>query len=728
MKNVKRYRRAVEARLRPWFQRYGRRRVLIAIGCVLYLLLGGSVILATHALIVEPELHRVAAQKDAPVGPLLWKIRFTSLFNLLTLSALGFGIWWLAAMRPFSEFQRRVRSKLSDSASEEMRVLSYWYERRSSQLEAALEDNRSFREQTQRLSNEQQSILLSREAMLNMTQDAMLLTDADGIVIDVSPATASLLHRTRADLSGQAFEAVAPLYDHRREIPQEHPLKDYLRSAIPHAVGTPRLDQALLINLLHEPIPVLIAVSAISDGEGRTIGAMVRINRLDSAAETVAHSYVAATPVEELSLPGDNAEPTRDWATDLLSKGALDKRLDELAANAAQHNKTHALLFVRVDGLIRINESYGFWAGEQALWHAARTFKEAMEERGSSYRVSNSRFAAVLADCTLEDAMALARRIREDAERRELVWDGKPVSCTLSVAVVMIGISGENRQGLLAKAESLLDEAKARGGNLVLQELPDDAMTLRRREDQHWLTWLEPRLADGRAHLIYQRMQALAADGGLPNLEVFLRVEDDDGVWLEPGHFMPALQRMHRTTELDLWVLTTLLGKLSRDGALLEAHGLACLNFASTSLADNEFGARVFELLAGASVPANRLCFEVDESFAIAQSATLQRFMDMIRPTGVRFALDRCHTTMGITHLRHLPVDTMKIHPRVTRHIESDPLDRTHLEWICQAAHLLGRKTAAINIESTASLQLLRNAGVDYAQGFAIGKYEMMLK
>lgn len=693
-------------------------------------MLGSLVLLATHALIVEPELRSIAARNDAAVESLLWKIRFYSLFNLLTLSAIGFGIWWLAAMRPFSAFQQRVRTRLADSgASEEMRVLSYWYERRSSQLEAALEDNRSVREQVTRLSSDQQSILLSREAMLSMTQDAMLLTDAEGLVLDVSPATAALLHRTREDLSGRAFSEVVPLYDHRHEIPQEHPLGDYLQQAITQIGDTPRLDQAILINLLHEPIPLLITISAIRDGDGQTIGAMVRLNRLDPAAENTAQAYITAPPVEELSLPSEEgAEPARDWATDLLAKGALEKRIDELASNAALGDKTHALLFVRVDDLIRISETHGFWAGEQALWHGARTFKDALDERGSSYRVSNSRFAAVLVDCALEDALQLAHRIREDAERRELVWDGKPVSCTLSVAVVMIDGSGEGRQALLGKAESLLDEAKARGGNRVLQELPSDAVTLRRREDQHWLTWLEPRLEDGRAHLIYQRMQALSADGGLPNFEVFLRIEDDDGVWLEPSHFMPALQRLHRTVDLDLWVLKTLLAMLERDSSLLEQHALACLNFAPTSLEDAEFGARVFELLVGSTVPAKRLCFEIDESFAISQSAMLQRFMDMIRPTGVRFALDRCHTTMGITHLRHLPVDTMKIHPRVTRHIESDALDRTHLEWICQAAHLLGRKTAAINIESTASLQLLKAAGVDYAQGFAVGKFEMLLK
>src|SRR5690606_34485891 len=199
-----------------------------------------------------------------------------------------------------------------------------------------------------------------------------------------------------------------------------------------------------------------------------------------------------------------------------------------------------------------------------------------------------------------------------------------------------------------------------------------------------------------------------------PLVEFFLRVEDDDGVWLEPGYYLPAIERLQQSHRVDLWILSHPLDALEKNPRLPESHAVACLNLASQSLLNPEFAASAFEIIGNSPIDAQRLCFEIDEGFAVGQSSVVQRFMEQLRPLGVRFSLDRCHTTMGITQLRHLPIDFMKIHPSVTRNIDSDALDRTHLKWICEAAHLLGRRSCAINIESDSALGPLRAAGVDF--------------
>ncbi|MFP5307216.1 MAG: EAL domain-containing protein, partial [Gammaproteobacteria bacterium] len=235
------------------------------------------------------------------------------------------------------------------------------------------------------------------------------------------------------------------------------------------------------------------------------------------------------------------------------------------------------------------------------------------------------------------------------------------------------------------------------------------------------------RLENGRAHLISQELRSLHEPPHPPLAEFFIRVEDDDGVWLEPGYYLPAIERLRESHRVDLWALTHLLDALSRNRLLFDTHAVVSLNLAPQTLLEGSFAAAAFEAVACSEVPAERLCFEIDEAFSVSQSSVVQRFMEQLRPTGVRFALDRCHTTTGITQLRHLPIDYMKIHPSVTRNIETDALDRAHLEWICEAAHLLGRKTAAINIESESALSLLRASGVDYAQGSAVNKFGPMM-
>jgi len=607
--------------------------------------------------------------------------------------------------------RRAWRQAQIDDASERLRQLTEQYDRRAGQLNAALQVNRGFREKLGKVDSEQQSILRSREALLSLTQDAMLLTDADSKVLALSPAACTLLRAPRESLIGRNFDDVTPLFEEGSAGSKKEPVRELIQRSLQSSSAIPQLRAAQLIAPQQAPVRVMVTSAAILDAAGKAIGAMVRVNHVDGFK-------VDPAAKADLGLTDSNLH---DWGTNLLSREPFERRVGELANDAKVSNKQHVMLYLRVDDLARINDEHGFWASEQLLWHAARNFAMSLTDAGSGYRASNSRFAALLSKTDLTQAMEIAERLRAHAQANDLVWEGKTLVCTFSIAVVVI--DGQNElQELLADAETLLSEAKNRGGNVVLQSIPNDTAKQRRRDDQLWLDWILPRLGDGRAHLISQVMQPLGHSDAQPMVEFFIRVEDDDGVWLEPGYYLPAVERLRQSQRVDLWVLRTLLRALAENPNVLKTHAAASINLSSAALLDAEFVSNVFEIIGNSPVAASQICFEIDEGFALSQSSVVQRFVEQLRPMGPRFALDRCRTTMGITQLRHLPVDYMKIHPRVTQNLATDPLERTHLEWICQAAHLLGRKTAAINVESTANVELLRKAGVDYAQGSAVNK------
>jgi diguanylate cyclase (GGDEF)-like protein len=645
-------------------------------------------------------------------------------FAALTISllALGYMVWRGSVRTPIERLFARLRERRKKPAEareeEHLRALTAEGEKRASQLNAMVQLNRGLREKLSALGNEHAAVLRSRDAALTITQDAVLLTDRNGVVIGVSGATATLLRSPRESLVGKRFDDVAPLFEDGSGHFRDHPLRDFLGGVLAAATGIPKLRQAVLVNHENEPVPVFMTASAIVDAGGQVIGATMRFNRSDAAAPEQAGG-------RGLSLSDTEMD---SWSGKLLSREPFERRLDELVTDARDHSVEHALLYARIDDLDRINDQAGYWAGEQVLWHAAKHFAMALADIGTGYRPSNSRFGALLVGQDMVKALEIAERVRAHAQANEFVWEGKRIACTLSIAVLPIGADGSGaRPQLLGAAETLLAQAKQHGGNRVLHEMPTAAVGARRRDDQTWLDWLLPRLDDGRAHLISQELQPLADDTQKPLVEFFIRVEDDDGVWLEPGYYLPAIERLQQSSRVDLWVLRHLLTALERTPKLLETHAVASLNLASQSLLQPDFAASAFEIIGNSPIGAERLCFEIDEGFALSQGSVVQRFMEQLRPLGVRFALDRCHSTNGITQLRHLPVDTMKIHPSVTRSIDKDPLDRAHLKWICEAAHLLGRKTAAINIESEPMLEQLRLAGVDYAQGSAVNKIGPMM-
>ncbi|MFA5938977.1 MAG: EAL domain-containing protein [Sinimarinibacterium sp.] len=636
--------------------------------------------------------------------------------------ALAAASWWLAVARPLARLQEQLRAPPAPAPAAppgEARSQEPQQERDklSNQLNAMLQMNRTMRDKLARLGAEQQSALRARDALLGATQDPLILTDAAGTVLGVSGPAATSLRRAREDLIGKRFEDVVPLFQAGVGAFEKHPLRQFLTGVLSSRSGIPQIQQAVLLTADNEPITVFVTAGAIVDGASQVIGGTVRFARTDTPA-----SEPAATPTLSLSDSEMGA-----WAAKLLSREPFERRIEDLLIESRGTGAHHMLLYLRVDELERINDQAGYWAGEQALWHAAKNFALALVDAGTGYRCSNNRFASLLIGHDETRALAVAERIRSHAENNDLVWEGKSIRCTFSIAVLPLDRDTPKLSDLLGAAETLLSEARRRSGNCVLHKIPDEAAVSRQRDDQTWLEWLLPRLDSGRAHLISQETRSLSVPPLRPLLEFFIRVEDDDGVWLEPGYYLPAIERLHQSHRVDLWALQHLLEALAKDLALFETHGMASLNLAPQTLLDDTFAARAFETIAGSMVPAERLCFEIDEAFAVSQSSVVQRFMEQLRPLGVRFALDRCHTTTGITQLRQLPIDYMKIHPQITRNIESDALDRTHLEWICQAAHLLGRKTVAINIESPAALSLLRTAGVDYVQGSAVNKMGPMM-
>lgn len=669
------------------------------------------------ALIATLQLFALEPRLDSTLHPLF---RAVALAQGLALLAVGYLIWRSSVRSPVERLFARLRQRRPaprENNAEQLRALTEEGDKRLAQLNSMMQMNRSLRDKVSRLGAEHLAALRSRDAALGISQDAILLTDAAGAVIGVSAATATLLRSPRESLVGKRFDDIAPLFEDGSGHFRDHPMRNFLATVSSAPGGIPQIRQAVLINHENEPVPVFLTASAFVDGSGQSLGCSVRFSRADASAPEQ-----TARPTISLGEAEMDA-----WSSKLLSREPFERRLDELIADAGDNGVQHALVYLRIDDLDRINDQSGYWAGEQALWHAAKQFAMALNDVGTGYRPSNSRFAALLVGCDLEHALQVAERVRAHAAANELIWNGKRIACTFSIAVLPITRDGGGRPQLLGQAETLLADAKNRGGNRVLHEMPADAPAARRREDHTWLEWLTPRLEDGRAHLISQELRPLVENSQKPLVEFFLRVEDDDGVWLEPGYYLPAIERLQQAHRVDLWTLTHLLQALEKNPRLLETHAVACLNLASQSLLNPEFAPSAFEIIGNSPIDARRLCFEIDEGFAVGQSSVVQRFMEQLRPLGVRFSLDRCHTTMGITQLRHLPIDFMKIHPSVTRNIDSDALDRTHLNWICEAARLLGRRSCAINIESDSALASLRAAGVDFAQGSAVNKIGPMM-
>jgi len=122
-------------------------------------------------------------------------------------------------------------------------------------------------------------------------------------------------------------------------------------------------------------------------------------------------------------------------------------------------------------------------------------------------------------------------------------------------------------------------------------------------------------------------------------------------------------------------------------------------------------------------ISANKLCFEITETAAISNIASAKTFLGRLRNLGCRFALDDFGSGIAsFGYLRELPLDFIKIDGSFVRNLQSDSLSPIIIKTVCDLARVLGMKTIAESVEDLHVLDQLRDLGVDYVQGYALGR------
>jgi EAL domain-containing protein (putative c-di-GMP-specific phosphodiesterase class I)/PAS domain-containing protein len=226
--------------------------------------------------------------------------------------------------------------------------------------------------------------------------------------------------------------------------------------------------------------------------------------------------------------------------------------------------------------------------------------------------------------------------------------------------------------------------------------------------------------------LFAQIIQPLAASAPWPRLfEVLLRLQEEERYMAPPGGFIPVAERYNLMVDIDRWVVRNVIkwcmDKQRNDAAW--RMPLYCVNLAGASLRDLEFAPYVRDELQRQKFPSGNLCFELAEPDVINHYSAAQAFMAALKPLGCRFTLDAFGSTkVSFALLKGLTLDFLKIDGIIIQNLLKDPVELARTRAIAHASQKIGVRTIAEFVESDDMLAKLREIGVDYAQGFAIGK------
>lgn len=237
-----------------------------------------------------------------------------------------------------------------------------------------------------------------------------------------------------------------------------------------------------------------------------------------------------------------------------------------------------------------------------------------------------------------------------------------------------------------------------------------------RRERSRWAAFVSDAVAGGNLVLHAQPIVDLR-NGQVTQAELLVRLIDRDrpSGLIAPGEFLPAAERYDLVAPIDLWVVSRAL-QLAKDHCVE-------INLSGRTISSPEHVAAIERLVAASGAPPQNIIFEITETAVVENLAAARRFAERLRAAGCLFALDDFGVGFGtFTYLKHLPVDYLKIDIEFVRNLVEDPIDRHVVHAMVAVASGFGIKTIAEGVEDQATLELLENMGVDYAQGYWTGR------
>ena len=419
-------------------------------------------------------------------------------------------------------------------------------------------------------------------------------------------------------------------------------------------------------------------------------------------------------------------QSTHDPVTDLANRRVLAEKLEHAVKRMRVQGLAHALCHIDLDGFKIVNDGGGHVAGDAFLQQVAVLLTGRVRGSDTVARIGPDEFGVLFENCALEQACSVADELRRALASLNFVWGGRTYTLTCTVGVIPVTLDDTENVDFMAAAESACAAAREIGPNRVhVVRIREDAQQ-QWRGQAAWIPVIQDALEQERLRLFRQPIAELAADDEAPkHFELLLRLCNEAGELIGPFEMMNAAERYNLATRIDRWVTSTALSWLSRQPEVLQGELYYNINLSSQSLVDHDFLDTLVATIEGVEGLGSQVCFEITETAAISNVHDAMRFIRTLQARGCRFALDDFGSGVcSFGYLRKIPVDYLKIDGQFVRNIANDAQDYAMVRSINEIGQLMGKKTVAEFVEDAEILERLRHIGVDFAQGYFIGKPE----
>jgi diguanylate cyclase (GGDEF)-like protein len=409
-----------------------------------------------------------------------------------------------------------------------------------------------------------------------------------------------------------------------------------------------------------------------------------------------------------------------DSLTGLLNRRRFRAELDQYVSFSARYGGRGAVMVIDIDGLKEVNDKFGHQAGDRLIRGVSDILRERVRATDIVARLSGDEFAVLMPQTDTAGALQLGEDLRAQAAE-SFMPSSEMAPASISVGITMFGGQDAGSEAVLLAADQAMYQAKAEGRNRIMLFHAPDGEHGEPRRAQTTSARIRDALTQNRLRLATQPIRSLAS-GGIERYELFLRMTGESGELLPAASFIEVAERSGMVQELDRWVVAQaleLMAERERAGDPVSLH----MNLSGASMTDLsvlEFIER--RLDEGEADPA-RCTFEITQSARVEDYDTAGAFADRLTEFGCEVAIDDYGAGFSpFAYLKKVPFDVIKIDGTFIREMAQNDADQLVVKAIVEIARGLGKRTIAEFVEDEHTENLLRDYGVDMAQGFHLGR------
>jgi len=573
------------------------------------------------------------------------------------------------------------------------------------------------------------------QVTLQSIGDAVIATDSNGCISTLNPVAEQLTGWSTSEAKGLPLASVLRIVDETTRMP----IENIAQIALSQGRIVDQGHNSLLIARNNREFAIDHCVAPIHASNGKIVGAVVVFRDVTQVR----------TQARQLTW-----QATHDPLTQLVNRHEFEYQLEHALHSALGYAQEHVMLYLDLDRFKIVNDTNGHVAGDELLRQVSQLFKTNIRKTDILARLGGDEFAVLLYNCPPEQGLDVAKLLLQSIQEFRFGWQDKTFLIGVSIGLVAINPKTASTSAVLSAADLACYAAKNKGRNRVQVYQAGDRELIKQHGETEWVVQINQALEENRFRLYFQPIVHLL---NFPttgtHCEILLRLQLETGKLVSPMAFIPAAERYNLMHAIDRWVIRTLFSNLSKTftaNLLAQTPGedsdkivtlpaccplsnsqssfdkypsLYSINLSGDSINEEKFIDFIQEQFSIYQIPPEIICFEITETVAIANLSKAASLIWKLKELGCQFALDDFGSGMSsFAYLKNLPVDYIKIDGNFIKNVADNPIDIVMVEAITKIAHVMGIKTIAEYVESQKIMDKLKELGVDYAQGYYLGK------